>query len=71
MESLSEVGVIDQVKPNMVLIPGRMIRMGPDSYYLEKAPTYLVAILLVTKYEFCKFGETTRVVFKSPDLFSG
>jgi formylglycine-generating enzyme required for sulfatase activity len=69
MASLYEVGVIDQVRSNMVLIPGGTFRMGSDSHYPEEAPVHRVTVsgfwmdrTPVTNREFREFVEATGYV---------
>ena len=69
MASLSEAGVFDQVRSNMVLIPGGTFQMGSDSHYPEEAPAHRVAVSAfwmdrtpVTNREFREFVEATKHV---------
>jgi formylglycine-generating enzyme required for sulfatase activity len=66
MASFSEVGVVDQVRSNMLLIPGGTFRMGSDNHYPEEAPAHRVTVSRfwmdrtpVTNREFRRFVETT------------
>jgi sulfatase modifying factor 1 len=64
MASVSVVGVRDQVRSNMVLIPGGTFRMGSDSHYPEEAPPHRATVSAfwmdrtpVTNREFRRFVE--------------
>jgi formylglycine-generating enzyme required for sulfatase activity len=66
MTNMSEAGVIDQIKSNMVLIPGGTFHMGSNSHYPEEAPVHRVTVsdfwvdlTPVTNREFRKFVEAT------------
>jgi formylglycine-generating enzyme len=66
MASLPEVEVTNQVRSNMVLIPGGTFRMGSDSHYPEEAPAHRVTVsgfwmdrAPVTNREFRQFVEAT------------
>jgi formylglycine-generating enzyme required for sulfatase activity len=66
MASLSEVGVINEIRSNMIFIPGGTFCMGSDNHYPEEAPTHRVTVsgfwmdrTPITNREFRKFVEAT------------